>query len=117
MIHFNGIEMSAQFAAEAGAMFARKQQYIDREVIKLMEPYTPKRTGKKIDIGATGTQIGSGTVQYNSDIARRNYYTNEGTGKEGLNAKSNRGLRGKQWFARMKADHKDEIQKGVQKIK
>lgn len=118
MIDFKGIKMSEKFAAEAGALLARKQQYIDKETVRLMEPYTPKKTGRQIDIGATGTQHGSGTVQYNSSIARRNYYTNKGTGKEGQNARSGtRGLRGKQWFERMKADHKEEILKGAQEIK
>lgn len=117
MIGFKGLELSRDFAAKSDAMFSRKQQYVDSEVIRLMEPYTPKRTGTKIDIGASGTRIGSGVISYRSKIARRNYYTNKGTGKGGMNAKSNRGLRGKMWFERMKADHKDEILKGAQKIK
>ena len=117
MIKFIGIHMAERFAAEAGAMFARKQQYIDKETVRRMEPYTPKDTGRQIDIGASGTLPGSGTVQYNSSIARRNYYTNAGRGKGGQNARSGtKGLRGKMWFERMKADHKDEIMKGAQKI-
>lgn len=117
MLTFSGITINADFANQAGALFTKKQQFVDHEVVRLMEPYTPKRTGRKIDIGASGTQYGSGEIRYNSPIARRNYYMNKGTGKGGMNAKSNRGLRGKQWFERMKADHKDEILKGAQKIK
>ena len=117
MINFKGVEMSPEFAAQAGAMFARKQQYVDRTVIAKMEPYTPKRTGTKIDIGATGTRIGSGEISYHSKIARRNYYENKGTGKEGMNGKKTKGLRGKMWFERMKADHFTEIKKGVEKVR
>lgn len=117
MIDFKGLEMSQNFAAEAAALMLRKQQFADSECIRLMEPYTPMRTGTKIDIGATGTQIGSGVVQYRSAIARRNYYMNKGTGKEGTRAKNSRGLRGKLWFERMKADHKQEILKGAQNVK
>lgn len=118
MIRFTGIRMSADFARSLGAMFARKQQYIDRETVRLMEPYTPKRTGRKIDISASGTRPGSGVVQYDSSIARRNYYTNEGTGIDGRNAKNGtKGLRGRLWLERMKADRKQDILKGAKQIK
>ena len=118
MIRFTGLEITPELAAQAGAMFARKQQYVDRTVIEKMEPYTPKLTGTQIDIGASGTSPGTGIVQYNSTIARRNYYTNKGTGKEGTDSKFGaHGLRGKFWFERMKADHKDEILKGAKKVK
>lgn len=117
MIDFKGLEMSQQFAAEAAALMLRKQQFVDSECIRLMEPYTPMRTGTKIDIHASGTAIGSGVVQYRSKIARRNYYMNKGTGKGGTNAKNGRGLRGKLWFERMKADHAREILKGADKVK
>lgn len=118
MIVFNEIRMAERFAEEAGRLFARKQQYIDKETVRLMEPYTPKKTGRKIDIGATGTRPGSGVIEYNSTIARRNYYTNAGKGKEGMHARrGTKGLRGKQWLERMKADHKDEILRGANKVK
>lgn len=117
MMQFSGLSFSPDFAAEAARLFEKKQAYVDSEVIRRMEPYTPKRTGTKIDIGATGTQLGSGVIIYRSSIARRNYYLNKGTGKGGMNAKSNKGLRGKFWFERMKADQKDEILRGAKEVK
>lgn len=117
MIRFQGIQMSPAFEREAANLFHRKQVQVDTDVAKRMEPYTPKKTGKKIDIGATGSPRGSGTVSYKSSIARENYYENRGTGVGGMNAKENRGLRGKQWFDRMKADHKEDILKGAQNVK
>lgn len=117
MIQFGGLSLNPNFAADAARLFAAKQKYVDGEVIRQMEPYTPKRTGTKIDIGATGTQLGSGVIIYRSSIARRNYYQNKGTGKGGMNARSNKGLRGKFWFERMKADHKDEILRGAKEVK
>ena len=117
MITFSGIAINADFANQAESLFTKKQRYVDQEVVRLMEPYTPKRTGTKIDIGASATLFGTGVIRYHSSIARRNYYMNKGTGKGGMNAKSNRGMRGKMWFERMKADHRSEILKGAQKIK
>lgn len=117
MIRFQGIQMSPGFERETESLFQRKQVQVDTDVAKRMEPYTPKKTGKKIDVGATGSPRGSGTVSYKSGIARENYYRNLGTGVGGMNAKKNRGLRGKQWFERMKADHKNDILKGAQNVK
>ena len=45
-------------------------------------------------------------MKYIAPYARQIYYTNAGRGQEGT---QNGGLRGKYWFERMKADHKDEI--------
>ena len=117
MIGFREIEMSRQFRQEADSLMRRKQEYIDKECIRLMEPYTPKRTGTKIDISASGTKPGSGIISYRSGIARRNYYENKGTGQGGMNARSGRGLRGKLWFERMKADHRKDILKGAENVR
>lgn len=117
MIRFQGVQMSPAFEREAAELLRRKQVQVDTDVVRHMEPYTPKKSGKKIDIGATGSPRGSGTVSYKSSIARENYYQNLGTGVGGMNAKKSRGLRGKRWFERMKADHKDDILKGAQNAK
>lgn len=118
MMQFKGISFGNGFAEDVQRYFSRAQHYVDTEAVRLMEPYTPKKTGKKVDIGATGAPPGFGVVQYRSSIARRNYYMNKGTGKEGTNArKGAKGLRGKFWLERMKADHKDEILKGVKRLR
>lgn len=117
MIIFRGLHMSPAFEQEAAELMHRKQVYVDTETVKRMEPYTPKKTGRKMDIGAHGSPRGSGVVSYRSKIARENYYQNLGTGVGGMNAKENRGLRGRLWFERMKADHKKDILKGAQNVK
>lgn len=117
MIRFTGITFSPNFADNAEKKFERTQKYIDSEVLRLSEPYVPKRTGKLIESGISGTVIGSGVVEYTAPYAKEQYYTNAGRGMDGLNAAhSAKGLRGAFPFERMKADHGDEIIEGAKKI-
>lgn len=82
------------------------QKFIDSEVIRLSEPYTPFDTGYlKNNAPDIGTVIGSGKVKYKAPYARRQYYENRGNSQ-----------RGKMWFERMKADHKDEILRGALEV-
>lgn len=82
------------------------QKFIDSEVIRLSEPYVPWATGTLAQTSPKiGTHIGSGEVVYKAPYARRQYYENRGNGQ-----------RGKMWFERMKADHKDEILKGALEV-
>lgn len=84
------------------------QHFIDTQVIKLSEPYTPFDTGYlKNDAPKLGTLIGSGKVKYVGPYAKKQYYQNRG-----LSA----GRRGKLWFERMKIDRKIDILKGAAKI-
>lgn len=83
----------------------KAQKYVDMQVIRLCNPYTPKDTGSLIRSAILGTVIGSGKVVYNCIYARKQYY-------EG---KSN-SMRGRRWFARMKADRRTEILKGLKNI-
>lgn len=78
----------------------RVQKTVDSEVLRYCDPYVPFDTGALKTSGITATVIGSGEVVYNTPYARRQYYEN--SGKSG-------GLRGKQWFERMKADRKEDI--------
>lgn len=78
------------------------QRYIDSEVLRLTDPYVPFLDGGLKSSGIRATTLGSGRVRYNTPYARRQYYENKGNG-----------LRGKQWFERMKADRKQEILKGA----
>ncbi len=114
MIRFTGITFNANFADNAEKKFERTQKYIDSEVLRLSEPYVPFRNGKLIESGTLGTVIGSGVVEYTAPYAKEQYYNNAGRGEEGLNAANgNKGLRGREWFERMKADHLDEIEHNV----
>lgn len=74
------------------------QQIIDSEILRLCDPYVPFDTGMLKDSGILSTDIGSGVVVYDTPYARRQYYENKGSG-----------MRGRLWFERMKADHRDDI--------
>ncbi|MBQ1414110.1 MAG: capsid protein [Clostridia bacterium] len=91
----------------------RVQKYIDSTVLRLCAPYVPFLSGQLKVSGIRGTVIGSGLVVYRAPYARRQYYANSGNGKQGT---SRGGLRGRYWFARMKADRGQEIIQGAAKI-
>ena len=103
-------QMVAHRSLQSGG---RVQKYIDSTVLRKSDPYVPFLSGMLKTSGISGTVVGSGTVVYNSTYARRQYYANGGNGKQGT---SRGGLRGRYWFARMKADHLDEILQGAAKI-
>lgn len=84
------------------------QRRIDSETLRYCDPYTPKITGNLIQSGIRGTVIGSGEVVYNAPYAAKQYY-------ETAQTRSYDPLRGAYWFERMKADHKDDILRSVQK--
>lgn len=84
------------------------QKVVDSEVLRRSDKYVPFLTGALKKSGISGTKIGSGEVVYNAVYAHKNYYENEGMGKQGT---SSGGLRGKFWFERMKADHLQDILK------
>lgn len=100
MITFTGITFDPNFKQKTESDFDRCQKFVDSEVLRLSDPYVPFKTGMLKKSGISGTVIGSGVVEYTAPYAKRQYYTNSGNG-----------LRGKLWFERMKADHKDEIMK------
>ena len=85
------------------------QEFVDSEVLRRSDSYTPKRTGALIRSGILGTTIGSGEVRYVAPYARRLYYNPQdhfyGAPK-----------RGAKWFERMKIDHKDAILRGAGKL-
>lgn len=114
------------------------QAMVDSECNRWMEKYTPMRTGTLIKAATIGTVIGSGEIRQETPYAHYMYegivYVDPKTGKAGfLNAEgmwksrknvtkvpSDRqltyyggGLRGKRWFDRMKADHKEDIRQAA----
>lgn len=96
---FDGVlEMDdlTQMLAKRGLLeWGRVQRYIDEEVLRLCEPYVPRRQGSGILIksGETATAIGGGVVEYNTPYARRWHY-------EPANF-SGAPKRGNYWFDRM----------------
>lgn len=92
--------------------FAKAQKIIDSEVLRRCDPYVPMQTGSLKRSGISGTVIGSGVVEYTAPYAKKQYYLNKGTGRQGAAKKNNHNkhcLRGAYWFERMKADHKKDI--------
>ena len=83
----------------------KAQKYLDQEVIRTCAPYVPLDTGTLERSGKMSSDIGSGTVTWNTPYAKKQYY--EGSSK---------GLRGERWFDRAKADHAEDWQDGVAKI-
>lgn len=120
MLKFTGITFDPNFTQNARKNFEQAQKYVDSEVLRLSDPYVPKRIGNLIKSGISGTVLGSGEVDYTAPYARWQYYNNAGRGKQGTtkhNSHNYKCLRGKMWFERMKADHKKEILDGLQKFK
>lgn len=89
------------------------QKYIDSTVLRLSDPYVPFLTGALKTSGTRGTVIGNGEVNYIAPYAARNYYGNAGMGKQGT---AHGGLRGREWFERMKCDHLTDIVNGAAKM-
>jgi len=83
----------------------RVQQYVDNEVMRCMEPRMPKLYGIMINSMIIATVIGSGEVVVNTPYA-----------KARSKSARNNGLRGPQFFERMKADCKDDILRGAAEI-
>ena len=83
----------------------KAQKYLDQEVIRTCAPYVPLDTGTLERSGKMSSDIGSGTVTWNTPYAKKQYY--EGKSK---------GLRGARWFDRAKADQAEDWQDGVAKI-
>ena len=95
------LEWAPGFAEKKAASFSRAQAFVDSECLRYMNPLSPRRTGMMIKSGTLGTVLGSGSIEYLTPYARRQYYEHKTKAK---------------WFERMKASHKDAIKKGAEKI-
>lgn len=91
------LKWNTSFVPKWQGRFSEAQKFVDREVLRLTEPFIPLRTGMLIKSGILGTVIGQGFVKWIAPYARYQYYlvrkTKSETGK----------LRGSLWFHRMKA--------------
>ena len=90
--------------------FTNSQKFVDSEVLRLSEKYTPLLTGMLIKSGILGTQIGSGVVQWIAPYARAQYYLARKAGSQ------TGALRGPFWFERMKQVSGKKIILGAKKI-
>lgn len=143
-LQFNGsfeFKWNPDFVSVMNSRFNKAQEFIDRECMRLMGPYTPMRNGLLAESVKLGTVIGSGELRYLNPYARYLYYGEvygpnipifEGeqivgffsppgqkkhpTGQPIQYDTSVYSQAGKLWFERMKADHAEEIREGAEKI-
>lgn len=123
-----------QMAANRGLQsHGTVQKFIDQETLRLMDPYTPMLSGGLIKSATLGTKIGSGEINQNAPHARYQYYgklmVSSTTGSawshgeskvltdiDLVHNKSQHPQAGPFWFERMKADKKEQILRGAQKL-
>ena len=121
MINFKGLVFSPDFDSKSKKNLAKAQEYVDNECLKYLPDYTPiaqvggytkKSPHKWVKFKNRGKMSKAHKIQQPGLIintepkAREQYYINKGF--SGPN-------RGKYWLERMKADHKDDILKGLNK--
>lgn len=124
------LKWSPSFAAEWNDRYHKAQVYLDNEILKLNAKYIPFQTGMLNRSGIMGTIPGTGHIVYASPYARHMYYgkvmrDNEGKAFYGKAPKHvteepihyhGEPQRGKLWFERMKADHKEQLRRGTAKM-
>lgn len=110
MIHLKKIDYNTEKSLKKRGLGVglAVQQYIDNEVIKKMDPYTPFDSGVLKSSPLSQSKIGSGLVTQQTPYARRWYYTNASF--------SGAPRRGMKWFERMKQNHKMEILSGAARL-
>ena len=90
--------------------YTRAQMFVDSEILRLSEPYTPLLTSMLIKSGTLGTDVGSGTVKWIAPYAKAQYYSKRSPGSQ------TGPLRGPFWFERMKAVSGKTIIAGARRI-
>lgn len=109
------LEWASDFQPKWEGRYARAQSFVDSEVLRLSEPYTPFQQGMLRNSGIFGTVIGSGEVVWNSPYARYLYYGKVMVGRAPKKVidKSlqfhGAPMRGAFWFERMKRDKGQSI--------
>lgn len=83
----------------------RVQKFIDSDTMRLMEPYMQLDTSQMIKSMYASTDVGSGEVKVETPYAHMR-----------LHHGPTKGLRGPNYFERMKADRLDEILDGAAKL-
>ena len=109
MLNFKGLVFAPDFGSKVKKNFAETQDYIDGQCMSYLPDYTPiarKRFKNHGKMSRSHKVPQPGLIINTEPKARHEYYTNKGY--SGPN-------RGKYWFERMKADHKDDILKGLNK--
>lgn len=90
------LEFNTSFQPRFQGQYTRAQKFLDSEILRGTEPYTPLLTGTLIKSGQLGTDIGSGLVQWITPYAKAQYYSPRLPGSQ------TGPLRGPFWFERWK---------------
>lgn len=103
MIIFRNLEMDIDrvFQSRGLGKNGKLQKMLDSEIIRRCDPLVPVDSHTLRQSVTLATRIGSGLIVYNTPYARKQYYLNSG--------RLQQGQRGKMWFERMKAQHKDSL--------
>ena len=104
------LKWNTGFGRKWSGQYNRSQKFIDSEVLRLSEPYTPLLTGTLVKSGLLGTDIGSGEVKWIAPYSRFQYYASREPGS------MTGPLRGPYWFERMKQTHVRQIVNGARQI-
>jgi hypothetical protein len=104
------LEWDTNFQPKWQKRYSRAQRFVDSEVLRLSEKYTPLLTSMLIKSGILGTEIGSGLVQWIAPYARPQYFSARTPGSQ------TGPLRGPHWFERMKFVSGRTIINGAKRI-
>ena len=105
------LKFKSNFAPKWTDRYSVAQRFIDSEVLRLSEPFTPLLTSMLIKTGILGTEVGSGTVSWIAPYARFQYYRGRRPGESKTGP-----LRGRYWFERMFAVRGRQIVAGTKKL-
>lgn len=108
-LRFN-VTWRKDFRARWQSRYDESQMYVDSEVLRLSEPFTPLLTSMLIKSGKLGTVIGSGLVAWIAPYAKKQYYSSRAPGSQ------TGPLRGPHWFDRMIAVNRNRIISGARRI-
>lgn len=104
------LEWNTNFRSRWQGRYSAAQKFMDSEVLRRCEPYTPLLTSMLIKSGILGTEIGSGLVQWIATYAKAQYYSSRKPGSQ------TGPLRGPFWFERMKATNKSDLVAGARRL-
>ncbi len=103
------LEWNPDFEREMTRNFTKAQMFVDSEVLRFCAARVPFDTGMLEMSGTLGTVVGSGEVAYLVPHAAAQYYDTATFRSYDL-------MRGSQWFERGKADERERILRGAQRI-
>lgn len=93
-----------------GGKYQAAQWFVDNEILRLCDPYIPKKTGMLIFSGILGTLVGSGLITWIAPYAAAQYYMVR------VNLSVTGPLRGPYWFQRMWEVYGKSIIAGAKEI-